>query len=59
MGQMAKPQKKILRRAALAGFLLTGTTSVDAQSPPSTQVDILIKNGRVVDPASYIHSTIR
>jgi N-acyl-D-aspartate/D-glutamate deacylase len=49
MGHMAKPQKKILRRAALAGFLLTGTTSVDAQSPPSTQVDILIKNGRVVD----------
>ncbi|OAI44898.1 hypothetical protein AYO42_03995 [Rhizomicrobium sp. SCGC AG-212-E05] len=49
MGQMAKPQKKILRRAALAGFLLAGTTTADAQSPPSAQVDILIKNGRVVD----------
>ncbi len=60
MGHMAKPQKKILRRAALAGFLLTGTTSVDAQSPPSTQVDILIKNGHVVDGTggSWFHADV-
>lgn len=60
MGHMAKPQKKILRRAALAGFLLTGTTSVNAQSPPSTQVDILIKNGHVVDGTggSWFHADV-
>src|SRR5579871_6157654 len=33
----------------LALFLLAGSVSVDAQSPPASQVDILIKNGHVVD----------
>ena len=46
---MAKPQKKILHRASLAVFLLAGTATVEAQSPPSAQADILIKNGHVVD----------
>ncbi len=46
---MATLQKKSLGRAALAVFLLAGAATAEAQSPPSTQVDILIKNGHVVD----------
>lgn len=46
---MATLQKKNLGRAALAVFLLAGAVTAEAQSPPSTQVDILIKNGHVVD----------
>lgn len=48
-GKMATLQKKSLGRAALAVFLLAGAATAEAQSPPSTQVDILIKNGHVVD----------
>ena len=46
---MATLQKKNLGRAALAVFLLAGAATAEAQNPPSTQVDILIKNGHVVD----------
>src|SRR3954470_4334982 len=44
-------QKKILGRqgSALALLLLAGAASVEAQSPPAAQADILIKNGHVVD----------
>ena len=47
---MAAPLKKTLgRAAALALFLLAGAAHVEAQSPPAAQVDLLIKNGHVVD----------
>ena len=47
---MATQRKKILgRAAALTLSLLGGAASVEAQSPPATQADILIKNGHVVD----------
>ena len=57
---MAKPQKQGLSRAALAVFLLAGTATVQAQSPPSAQADILIKNGRVVDGTggSWFHADV-
>ena len=43
-------RKKILgRQRALALFVLAGAASVEAQIPPAAQVDILIKNGHVVD----------
>jgi len=37
------------RAAALALLLLAGAANVEAQSPPTAQADILIKNGHVVD----------
>jgi len=47
----ATRQKRNLGRttAALALFLLVGAAHVEAQSPPASQVDLLIKNGHVVD----------
>ncbi len=48
---MVKPQNIKLGRAAaaLALFLLVGTANGGAQVPPANQVDILIKNGHVID----------
>jgi len=46
---MATRQKKKIGRTALALFLLAGAAVADAQVPPAAQVDILIKNGHVVD----------
>jgi dihydroorotase/N-acyl-D-amino-acid deacylase len=48
---IAKRRKLTLGRAAtaLALFFLMGAVNSDAQSPPATVVDILIKNGHVVD----------
>jgi N-acyl-D-amino-acid deacylase len=48
---MATRQKKHLApaAAALALFLPVGASSVEAQTPPAMQADILIQNGHVVD----------
>ena len=48
---MAKKRQMTLGRTATALmlFLLAGAANGDAQSPPADQVDILIKNGHVVD----------
>jgi dihydroorotase/N-acyl-D-amino-acid deacylase len=48
---IAKRRKLALGRAAtaLALFFLMGVVNSDAQSPPVATVDILIKNGHVVD----------
>src|SRR5690242_5101723 len=40
---------KNIGRMALVLFLLAGAAVADAQVPPAAQVDILIKNGDVVD----------
>jgi N-acyl-D-aspartate/D-glutamate deacylase len=45
----ATRHKKNIGRAALALFLLVGAAVADAQVPPAAQVDLLIKNGHVVD----------
>ncbi|HWU53968.1 MAG TPA: D-aminoacylase [Rhizomicrobium sp.] len=45
----ATRQKKNIGRMALAIFLLAGAAVADAQVPPAAEVDILIKNGHVVD----------
>ncbi len=42
-------KKTLGRAAALSLFLLVGAATVEAQSPPAAQVDILIKNGHVID----------
>ena len=52
MGLMMAMQRKAKLGGAAAGlaiFLLAGVATVEAQSPPTAQVDILIKNGHVVD----------
>jgi N-acyl-D-amino-acid deacylase len=46
---MAMQRKAKLGGAAAALVLLAGAATVEAQSPPTAQVDILIKNGHVVD----------
>jgi dihydroorotase/N-acyl-D-amino-acid deacylase len=46
---MATRQKKNIGRMALVLFLLAGAAAADAQMPPAAQVDLLIKNGHVVD----------
>jgi len=47
---MAAQRKQTLGRvAALALFLLAGAAHGQAQSPPAAPVDLLIKNGHVVD----------
>jgi N-acyl-D-aspartate/D-glutamate deacylase len=48
---MVSQHKKTLGRgaAAIALCLVAGAANVEAQSPPTVQADILIKNGQVVD----------
>jgi dihydroorotase/N-acyl-D-amino-acid deacylase len=47
---MTTRRTKFLGRAATAfALLLVGAANCDAQSPPASQADILIKNGHVVD----------
>src|SRR5580704_5836759 len=42
-------KKTFGRTAALSLLLFAGAATVEAQSPPAAQVDILIKNGHVID----------
>lgn len=42
-------RKRMLRWSVLSLLLFSGAATVDAQSPPTAQVDILIKNGHVID----------
>jgi dihydroorotase/N-acyl-D-amino-acid deacylase len=44
-----RQKKKNIGRMALILFLMAGAAAADAQMPPAAQVDILIKNGHVVD----------